>query len=601
MSHLDDNKSATHRAPIESPESRLIKLGCIPDPLISNFISSIPRNFSQLTDILRASLRKELKVNSRNEFVSNNRIMLEKYARQFHSQSDTLSDNLAHSLSLLSDPDTIILSATHQPNLFPYSGVIKKIILLESLKRHLQHLDRRAKVVNLFVIIDQEFADDKWITRAELPSINHGQGVLALSLRLSNSDRRRMVKNVPKPDLSILKKWDKQITSWILDNLRNVSQDTQTKKNQNMADILQESQYFGNFRQFWTQVQYAHSISQTLSDFNSFTFAKVINDIFGLDTIFVRLTELSPVVEEGIAYLIKNFDKYSTIIRRTEMTLLRYGINSRVGSNVYSSAPVWLHCKCGSKASLKMSSGDGKQNDDLVLSGKCVRCGMYLERDIGKKTRPELDEMIKETSLRAIPIPLLLSRDLGASCYVTGTGGVGYLTDSAVIANELSIPFPIVALWGGRDTYLGLAQRASLKRMNVQAPVDIEPCLKALEIDYTIYAGKIRDLVKQRSERIKDGHTIDNVLRDLFVLKQHQRDLRSGIERAQRATNAIKLSPCYVDYVINFGLQKSFNEWHNYLQQTGDLLEAFTMGSDLPDSNITDSGTKYGCNVSAAP
>jgi hypothetical protein len=546
-------------------------------------MSSIPKNFSQLVDFLlsasAAATPNSISSASNNipgnaQIVSN-RIMLEKHARGFHSEAGTLSSNTEDSMSFLHDPETIVLASTHQPNLLPYSGVVKKIVLMETLKHSLlEKLDGTGrKVVSLFMIIDQEFADDKWICHAELPSVNHDKGILGLSLGPAKSDRRRMVRNVRKPAPSVLSHWKKQVSSWVLENACAISTDEGSSVGAVPRSVLRRSQYYINFEEFWVEVEYAYSKSESLSDFNAFLLSRVVNSAFGYGTLFVRLTEMSVVVQNGIKYLLSNFDKYSGILESTEQKLMQYGINTRVGSNVLRSAPVWLHCQCGSKASVTLTRDGG----NLGLSGKCINCGKQLERSLGRADDPDLSQTISELSLRAIPIPLLLSRDLGTSCYVTGTGGVGYLIDAAAISRGLSIPFPTIALWAGRDYYDGIAQRAALKFLNIHEASQIRPYIDRLQHDYAVHANMIEELVQERSKRIKEGMPLDDLLHKLFGLKEKQRSLRSELRQAQRALGATNLSPCFIDYVVNFGMMRAANEWRHYLEYDGDLIKPLKM------------------------
>jgi hypothetical protein len=371
----------------------------------------------------------------------------------------------------------------------------------------------------------------------------------------------------------VLSQWKKQVSSWVIGNIRASSNHDPSSAEPIPKNPLRDSDYYNNFEGLWSLIEDAYSRSESLSDFNAFLLSMLVNNVLGYGTLFVQLTEMPGVLENGIKYLIANFDKYSRILENTERILMNNGITTRVGQNVRKSAPVWLHCQCGSKASVRLFH----EGPRLIMSGTCVGCGKKLEQSLHRADEPDLSQMIFDISLRAIPIPMLLTRDLGISCYVTGIGGVGYLIDAAAVSKGLSLPFPVIALWGGSDLYDGIGQRAALNSLNVREATQIFRRVQELQNDYAMHAGRITELIKQRSTRIKKGLPIDELLHDLFRLKSEQRHLRSQLKQAQRVLGATSLSSCIIDYAVNFGITNLTTEWRKYLNHDGDLVKPLSM------------------------
>jgi hypothetical protein len=551
---------------IQSPMLRLERLRTINDPVISEFVSSIPTNFSELVRLMLRFGNTTI-----DQFVLNNRFKLKQAIQKFHHQAGTLTANLSEKISLLTDPTTQILVSTHQPNLFPYSGVCKKIVLLETLKNALQKIDQNKKIINLFIVIDHEFADDRWVRHAQLPSIHHPSGILQLTAPVSRKEKRQLIKNIGKPSSSVLSEWERRIRSSIRYMLDSPIMASPLANSATSLSNLRGSELLSNFDYFWAEVELAYSKSISFADFNAFLLSQIVNNVFGYSTLFLRLTEMSTAVEGGIKYLIANFDTYSKILKNTEKSLINNGIKTRVSPNVYDSAPVWLHCKCGSKASSKIIQN--KQN--LALIGSCLGCGKHLVQNIGNLASPDVSDVIENISLRAIPIPLLLSRDIGIACYATGTGGVGYLTDTHVISRGLSIPSPIITLWAGRDIYNGMAQSIALKSLGMQDSATNQPIqlyINRLKQNYSSHAERIKVLIEERERMIRNNIPINNVLADLFALKQEQRHIRKNIEQAQQVNTIVDLSPCLIDYAINFGIDNVEKYWRQYLLENSDLI-----------------------------
>ena len=113
-------------------EALFAKFDKVNDPLVSEFTRSVPEKFADAVE--RVASKKILA----SDFVLRNRVMLKSFIRKFHLEAGTLTDKVGESIELLDDPTTKIAVSTHQPNLFAYGGVFKKIVMLETLKRAIE-------------------------------------------------------------------------------------------------------------------------------------------------------------------------------------------------------------------------------------------------------------------------------------------------------------------------------------------------------------------------------------------------------------------------------------------------------------------------------
>lgn len=155
------------------------------EPIVSDYISSIPEN---LADAVNKILTHTEDV-ATNDFILNNRGKLQILIDKFHREAATMTVGVTNKLRLLTDPKTQIFVSIHQPNLFAYGGVFKKIVLLQTLMRAVEERKPPNKFVNLFLIVDHDFMDDAYIRLAELPSIKHSDGRLELRMPVSESRR----------------------------------------------------------------------------------------------------------------------------------------------------------------------------------------------------------------------------------------------------------------------------------------------------------------------------------------------------------------------------------------------------------------------------
>ncbi len=511
------------------------------DPAVSEFIGSIPEKF--VNAVNHVASQKILA----SDFILHNRAMLKPFIKKFHSEAGTLTDRVKSSINFLDDPTTRIVVSTHQPNLFAYGGVFKKIVLLETLKDAIEELDRDSKIVNLFLVVDHDFVDESWVRLAQLPSMQHSSGILELRLPVSESKRWQMVCKMPVPSELVVHNWKRQVKSWI--------------KSAAGAD---GNVFVDNLEQLWQHVEASHAKAKSYADLNSFLMSKVVNETWNYSTLFVRLSEISTVFENGFMFLISNSAGYSDALRRAENMFMGCGIDTGVSSSSYLNAPVWVHCICGSKASAKIM----RENSDLVLAGSCISCKKELKLDLGNQNNLDLGRIIHDLSPRAIPIPLLLARDLGISCYASGTGGIGYLVDGSIVSKKLGIRLPLTLIWPSRDIYDGIGQLEAMASMPAE---NIDLYVQSLEKQNAEYEIRIRPLLSKRAEKIRAGEPVGELLSQLFELKEGQRRIRQQMSIAEKIRNAVNLSPCFIDYAVNFGMARTEQAWRKHLIKDGRL------------------------------
>lgn len=529
------------------------KFGTMENPTVSEYISSIPNTLTEALSILLSS--KFAQNFSATDYTFANRKRLGQYIKQFHNQANTLNPEINDSIGLLDDPSSKILVSIHQPNLFAYGGVYKKIILLETLRSMAESRSPDAKLINLFLIVDHDFLEDIWIRMAQLPSIRHKSGILEIRTPVSNSKRWQMVCNSAPPPKNILESWKRQVKLWI----RNAS-----------TGSFDKSILLRNFEHLWYEVEDAFARSKSYADFNAFFQSKVVNKIWGYKTLFVRLSEISPVFNKGFEFLLSNYDRYSTAVENAEGYFIQHNISTGVSSTAYLNAPVWIHCKCGSKASAKVL----KVDKGIIIRGKCMSCKSDLQ--IGFENTQELrfsEDVVQKVSPRAIPILLLLSRELGIGCYASGTGGsVGYSIVGSLIFNELSVKIPITVVWPSEDHYIGFGQSEALETVQMKGEVEVVNYLQKLRTEDSAKSKEIRPLLMERNRLIDEGQPIEGVLSRLFSVKEQQRKIHSMSKVVEKVKNSLQIKPCFLDYGINFGIRDVELQWRQNLIENDNLM-----------------------------
>jgi hypothetical protein len=302
--------------------------------------------------------------------------------------------------------------------------------------------------------------------------------------------------------------------------------------------------------------------------------------------LFVRLSEISPVFKDGFRYLVSNFTKYSDALRNAENMFLRHGIDTGVSSSAYLNAPVWLHCDvCGSKASAKIyeedmvssvpvkREGEEQEKDEkqkqIILKGTCMSCKKYLQINLGNKNTLELleqEQVLDRLSPRAIPILLLLCRDLGMTCYVPGTDGIRrYITYGSLAFKELSINMPVILVWPSKDVYYGCGQLEALELVRLAKQSDVMPYLESLKQKDSEFGDKIKPLIEERNRRVKSGESIETLLLGLSNLKKEHQNILRLLKIAYNVKNVLETRACFIDYAVNFGILNTEKQWRKSL------------------------------------
>ncbi len=520
----------------------------IGDEKLNEFIESIPSNYTKAVQQL-----DEYVVENIDHYIVENRKNLGKAILMFHSKAGTLTPKIKEQVRKFEEKDIKIVFAIHQPNLFAYSGVFKKIVLVENLSKSVNS-DR---MIPLFLIVDHDFMDESWMHNSKLPNIRSGSGILDIRYPMNISKRWKMICKTDKPNQSLLRYWENQVYTWI--------------KNDKLLDRKDLKYYYRNFESFWQKVEEAYSLSKNYAEFNSFLITKIANNVWDYNTMFVNLSDLSKTFEHGFDFLISNNKAYSDSLRKYERQFKDKGIHNGLSSNSKNYSALWLHCSCGSKGFSVLNKNEKKE---MELSGRCMSCKKSLVLGIGNENDIKIPHgRLSDVSPRAIPILILLSRELKVANYVTGTGGsLGYTMLGKKVFEDLKIKMPLLLLWASLDSYEGFAQKEAIRYLHDNDISNLNDTLKKAESQEQDFLNKIKPLIQKRNEIYSNKESLSILLSQLFVYKQEQRKLRKFIKNLKKADNCLTLKPSIIDYAVNFGIRNIASYWENGLQKNNDFI-----------------------------
>jgi hypothetical protein len=410
--------------------------------------------------------------------------------------------------------------------------------------------------------------DDSWVHVAKLPSVRNASGILDIRYPMNEFKRWKLICNTEPPTHSVVNYWENQIYLWI--------------KNDKSLSKSQKKKVSDNLRQFWNIVEDSLSIANNYSNFNSIIMSKLINDVWGHKTLFVNLSDLYNTFNDGYNFLISNHQTYINSLEKSELFFKNHGISKGISSNSSKYSPLWLNCSCGSKG---YSTVKKKADGHIDLNGKCISCKRDLTLRVGKNNEIDIPkDNLNRVSPRAIPILLLLSRELKIASYVTGTGGsLGYTIIGKNVFDALKIKMPLLLLWPAIDVYKGFAQREALDLLNQNDINNISSFLIDAYNKISQYHEKIVPVISKRDKFYNSKETLSALLKELMIYKNEQRRLKSKTKIAVKASNALTLKPCIVDYIVNFGMENVAELWSRNLIKNNDFSSPLILKSAITD------------------
>ena len=520
------------------------------------------------------------------EHVRQARSKLSDFARVFHEECGTLTPSVKKSLEDLKDGNCIVLMTAHQPNFFPYSGVLRKATLNFLLGKKLEE-SLGISVVNFFGIADQDFTDDKWVRSCQLPAVERSEGIKSLEAKLPENI---MLNKTAKPASDSLSKWKAEIEKWIDDATRSVNRLLGTTGLAKQFKNVSSKELHRNLESFWDIVEGCYNRCGNFADFNAFLLSKIVNEVWEYDTLFSRFSENQQAFCQDFNFLLSHFGEYSNLLRQADE--IRKKANEAGISNQESElVPFWYHCDCGGKAKLHAKI----EGSFVAGEGICSNCGHQYFLNFGTSNHPDTSPVASRVSLRAISMNLVFFRGLAPICYIGGTGGAGYLREAQHVAKGLSILFPPIVVWRPHDRYLGVGQmEALLELRRICDKLGVGSLSEASELlqsrifetrtildSYEIKRRQIEEKLKEspNDQKLKEELKLNSICRTRTERSSSLSVATHELRTLQNTVRAVSLMPCVLDYAINIGLRETSNQWLKHLTENGSLISDVHMNS----------------------
>ena len=229
------------------------------------------------------------------ESIIENRGNLANYIKKFHTDSETLKPEIIEKIEILKKGKPILLMTAHQPNLFPYSGVLRKAVLLDVLEKKLEE-KLQINTVSLFFIADQDFTDDRWVKSSVLSSLTRKDGSVTLKIDLPENV---LINKAPKPSYEKLDDWKEEILNWIREAEMSINKYVLEEGIKKWPPSISP---YDNFEKFWEIVEKAHNRATNYSDFNSYIMSIIVNDYWKCNVMFSRFSECQRIFNKEFNY-----------------------------------------------------------------------------------------------------------------------------------------------------------------------------------------------------------------------------------------------------------------------------------------------------------
>jgi hypothetical protein len=558
--------------------------------------ASFPESFQELVRACSSFYKDNLEKLS-SEHVRQTRSKLSGFGKVFHKQCGTLTSSVKERLEALEDGNCVVLMTAHQPNFFPYSGVLRKATLNFLLAQKLEE-SLRIPVVNFFGIADQDFADDRWVRSCQLPAVLRRGGVLSIEAKLPE---RMMLSSVAKPSRDWVDGWKARVEKWLDETIKSVMG---LSKKLGPAELFSSSSFSAlhqNLEMLWSVVDDCFDRSERYSDFNAFIMSKIANDLWGYDTVFARFSECQRAFTDEFCFLLSRFKDYSHLLGEAQNIEGDETFGGGVSDQEPLLVPFWYHCDCGSKVKLFLTEDGGV----LFGKGNCVNCQRYYNLEFGSEDNLNVSSIASRISARAIPTSLIFFGGLVPSCYVGGIAGKRYLEEARHVAKGLGMLFPPVAFWRPHDRYAGVGQVEALLELRcvchdlgAQNFSEARDMLMSRISKVRGILGEIEVSKNRIVEELRKNPDDQELKRRLISVSMSQTETRimfdfsashHELKVVDNALSVSSLIPSIIDYAVNVGLKETSNQWIRHLTEKDSLESDVLLESVLSRNESWDS------------
>lgn len=421
---------------------------------------------------------------------------------------------------------SIILESGHQPNYFPYSGVWKKVFLLNQFQEQLAKKEIHG--IAVFGFADQNSVTAPFLYKNQVPALNKS-GKQKIGFAVKGPEKWKCFNKIPKPLPEI---WEDE-----MEKIAHFYSGTRTE-NQEIIEIM------------WR----CYKRAESFSDLNAYIFSRISRDILGLDVFFFRYSDIqhSQLFSRQCKQILENVDSYNKVynaVIKDKYLSLRPVVSGEI--------PFWYHCDCGGKTPLEIDSSG-------VCRGTCPICKMDHELNF-ETDFSQYDTYSRKMSISAVCRNVVFSEGLGTHLFISGSGGgLQYGKISNAISSDMGFNQPVTVSWSSKDYYLGNIHKFAVDELKKTFSLSKEDLLNP-DLD-----GRICEIREKMALKINEMELVGT---DKKTLRLHKGRYISSAQTTDKVSKIFSTVPSMLDIFMNFdkedildGWRKAFNnsvpEWH---------------------------------------
>jgi hypothetical protein len=322
-------------------------------------------------------------------------------ALAFHARAGTLTAGVAAAAKAVLEGAPLVRFA-HQPNLFMQFGLLGHFFAVDALAQALRDESRSLPAIGVYLVVDDDYADDRRFRVAHYPALGSATGTAVLSL--PRPTHRFVMARIPAPSVDQVDRWLSTLRACIASDLARLKR---------FGWYPAERGLFGNrLSSLRVELGDVRASARSAVDFSTLHLSRLINLHFGLPVLFISLNALRPATAAQMSFLWEHYNELcahaaSLSAEAKVVSRLRFGRDD---------LPFWALCSCGTRLRLKPAQpGSGAVAD-------CTSCGRHYRFGLMPR-RPIDPELVSTGVLR----PRVVFDDMLDSLALGAIGGVGYI------------------------------------------------------------------------------------------------------------------------------------------------------------------------------
>lgn len=448
--------------------------------------------------------------------------------------------------------DVLVLESGHQPNYFPYSGVWKKVFLLDQFR---EMLDKKGMCgIAFFGFADQNVTTAPYLYKNQIPALNK-TGMQKIGFTVKGSDKWKRFDTLTKP---LPEEWEKEMRA-----MKKLSLAVRSESSAIM-EIMEES----------------YERADSFSDLNTYIFSRISKEILGCDIHFFRYSDVhrNQLFSDECKQILEMIDCYSSVyneVIREEKIPSRPVVSGEI--------PFWYHCDCGGKIPLVIDSPD-------ICRGVCPVCKIECELDFGTDFN-RFDTFSKNMGFTAVSRNLIFSEGLGTHIFISGTGGgLRYGKISNAISSEIGFNQPLTCSWSSKDYYLGKIQTNALKELqNMFSLTRAEMLDEALDERIHQFREDLNHKVIEMEAEDADSKSI-RLYRGRYL---------GSATIAELVSRVFSTTPSMLDIYLNVDSEEILKSWGNALACS--VPERYDSTCGITQDSVYDTGEDSGFSLDEIP